>query len=89
MYSNLIPFNFCAHALKFKLWRQMRYIPQALCVNPIVVPSLVKCHCPDYPAVRQRSKWVSRYGRERVGGYANEMLTDPATITNHQSDLIS
>lgn len=23
------------------------------------------------------------------GGCANEMLTDPATITNHQSDLIS
>lgn len=28
MYSNLIPFNFCAHALRFKLWGQMRYIPQ-------------------------------------------------------------
>lgn len=26
MYSNLIPLNFCVHALKFKLWRQIRYI---------------------------------------------------------------
>lgn len=27
MYSNLFPFNFCARALRFKLRRQMRYIP--------------------------------------------------------------
>lgn len=48
----------------------MRYIflCQALCVNPFVVPSLIKCHCPDYPAVRQRSEWVSSNGRERGGG---------------------
>lgn len=65
------------------------FLFQALCVNLIVVPSLIKCHCPDYPAVRQRSKRVSSNGREQGGGYANEMLTDPATITNHQSDLIS
>ena len=67
------------------------FLSQALCVNPFVVPSLIKCHCPDYPAVRQTSKWASSDGREQGGGglYSNEMLTDPATITNHQSDLIS
>lgn len=65
------------------------FIFMAWCVNPIVVPSLIKCHCPDYPALRQRSKRASSNGREQGGGYVNEMLTDPATITNHQSDLIS
>lgn len=70
----------------------MEDIFQALCVNPIVVPSL-KCGCPDYPAVRHRSKWVSGSRRGQgwgAGGvHVNEMLTDPAAITNHQSNLIS
>lgn len=44
------------------------FLSQALCVNPFVVPSLIKCHCPDYPAVRQTSKWASSDGRERGGG---------------------
>lgn len=91
---NLKAFNFCVYAHWLELWRQMRYVLlcQALCVNPFVVPSLIKCHCPDYPAVRHRSKWASSDGRDggRGGGeWANEMLTDPTTITNQQSDLIS
>lgn len=76
---------FCAHALQSRVWRRMEDLFRALCVKSIVVPSLIKCGCPDYPAVRHRSKWEE--GGE--GGHENEMLTDPAAITNHQSNLIS
>lgn len=68
----------------------MRYIPP---------PGFVcKSHC--RPLSRKVSlswlpcsaaeKQMGEQIREGAGGvYANEMLTDPATITNHQSDLIS
>lgn len=92
---NFILSTLCAHALRSKVWREMEDLFQALCVNPIVVPSL-KCGCPDYPAVRHRSKWVSGSGGGQGwggqgwrGGDMNEMLSDPAAITNHQSNLIS
>lgn len=93
MYSNLIPFNFCAHALRFKLWGQMRYIPQpgfvckSFCrpLSHKVSLSWLPCSAADKQMGEQRREGAGWGG----GGYSNEMLTDPATITNHQSDLIS
>lgn len=69
--SNFIHWTFCAHALLTKVWRQMEALFQAWCVNSTAVPSLMKCCCPDYPAVRHRSKWVSSSGRGqgRGGGW--------------------
>lgn len=88
--SNLSLLNFCVHALRFKLWRQMRYIS---------LPGFVrKSFCRPLPREVSLSwlpcsaaEWVSSDGRGAGwwGGYVNEMLSDPATITNHQSDLIS
>lgn len=72
-----------------KLLRQTRFIP---------VPGFVcKSHChPLSPKVSlswlpcsAAAKQLGEGGSGGGGLYANEMLTDPATITNHQSDLIS
>lgn len=53
MYSAFISLNLNACALSSNSGGKWGLFHcQALCVNPFVVSSLIKCRCPDYPAVR-------------------------------------